>query len=46
MIEELTPSRIVDRDGNVYFEAPCSQWEIMEKINEIIRYLNEQEEEK
>lgn len=46
MIEELTPSRIMDRDGNVYGEAPCSNWEIMDKVNEIIRYLNEQEEQR
>ena len=46
MIEELTPSRIVDQDGNVYGEAPSSQWEIMDKVNEIIRYLNAKEDEK
>lgn len=45
MIEELTQSRIVDQDGNVYGEAPCSNWEMMDKINEIIRYLNAKEEE-
>ena len=45
MIEELTPCRIVGQNGNVYGEAPCSVWEIMDKVNEIIRYLNAKEEE-
>jgi hypothetical protein len=40
MIEELTPSRIVDQNGTVYADAPCSNWGMMDKINEIIRYLN------
>ena len=46
MIEELTPNRIEDQYGNVYGQAPCSNWEMMDKINEIIRYLNEQEEQR
>ena len=46
MIEELTPNQIMDRDGSVYGEALPSQWEVMNKINEIIRYLNDKEEQK
>lgn len=46
MIEELTSNQVVDQYGNVHGQAPCSQWEMMEKINEIIRYLNEKEEQK
>lgn len=45
MIEELKRSQLRDNYGNVYGEAPVSEYEIVEKINEIIRYLNEKEEE-
>ena len=40
MIEELTQNQLMDRERNVYADAPCSNWEMMSKINEIIRYLN------
>ena len=46
MIEELTPNRILDQYGHVHGEALPSQWEVMNKINEIIRYLNDKEEQK
>lgn len=44
MIEELERSQLRDNYGNVYGEAPVSEYEIVEKINEIIRYINEKEE--
>lgn len=45
MIEELERFQLRDNYGTVYGEAPVSEYEIVAKINEIIRYLNEKEEE-
>lgn len=44
MIEELVNEAIVDEYGNVYGQYPISNYDIVQKINEIIRYLNEREE--
>ena len=43
MIEELKRFQLRDNYGNVYGKAPVSEYEIVEKINEIIRYINEKE---
>ena len=43
MIEELGNRAMVDRDGNCYGMAPPGVYEIVEKINEIIHYLNSKE---
>ena len=43
MIEELKRFQLRDIYGNVHGEAPVSEYEIVEKINEIIRYINEKE---
>lgn len=43
MIEELERTQLRDNYGTVYGEAPISEYEIVKKINEIIRYINEKE---
>lgn len=45
MIQELEPNRGYDMAGNIIYEGPPSEFSIMEKINEIIRYLNDKEDE-
>lgn len=45
MIQELEPIRGCDMAGNIIYEGPPSEFSIMEKINEIVRYLNEKEHE-
>lgn len=45
MIQELEPNRGYDIAGNIIYEGPPSEFSIMEKINEIVRYLNEKEHE-
>ena len=46
MIEELEPLRELDKAGNVIYEGVPDGYSIIEKINEIIRYLNKKEDEK
>lgn len=54
MIEEIETNNIKDQYGNVYKDqygnvygkSVPTNLELMEKINEIIRYLNEKEEKK
>ena len=46
MIEELKPLPIIDEYGNEYGLSAPTMWEMMDKINEIIRYLNKKEEQK
>lgn len=43
MIEELETYNIEDKYGNVYGKSVPTNLDLMEKINEIIRYLNEKE---
>lgn len=47
MIEKLEPHKILpmwqQRNGGCS-EAPPTNWELMEKINEIIEHINEMEE--
>lgn len=43
MIEEIETYNIEDRYGNVYGKSVPTNLELMAKINEIIRYLNEKE---
>jgi len=45
MIEEIETYDIKDQYGNVYGNSVPTNLELMEKINEIIRYLNEKEDE-
>lgn len=45
MIKEIETYNIEDRYGTVYGQSVPSNFELMEKINEIIRYLNEKEDE-
>ena len=45
MIKELETYDIQDRYGDVYGKSVPTNLELMEKINEIIRYLNEKEDE-
>lgn len=45
MIEELETYNIEDQYGNVYGKSVPTNLELMEKINEIIRYLNKKEDE-
>ena len=40
MIEQLHEHTICDRDGNAYASSPASQFEMMEKINELIDEVN------
>ena len=44
MIEEIETYNIEDKYGNVYGKSVPTNLELMGKINEIIRYLNEKEE--
>ena len=44
MIEELEPLRGLDKAGNVIYEGVPDGYSIIDKINEIIRYLNKMEE--
>ena len=44
MIEEIETYNIKDQYGNVYGNSVPTNLDLMEKINEIIRYLNEKEE--
>ena len=44
MIEEIETHNIKDQYGNVYGNSVPTNLELMEKINEIIRYLNEKEQ--
>ena len=46
MIEELVNEPMTDRYGNTYGQYPISNYEMVQKINEIIRYLNEKEKQK
>ena len=46
MIEEIETYNIEDQYGNVYGESAPTNFDLMEKINEIIRYLNEKEAKK
>lgn len=43
MIEELESYNIEDKYGNVYGKGVPTNMELMDKINEIIRYINEKE---
>ena len=43
MIEEIETYSIKDQYVNVYGESVPTNLDLMEKINEIIRYLNERE---
>lgn len=43
MIEELESYSIKDKYGTVYGESIPTNAELMDKINEIIRYLNEKD---
>lgn len=43
MIEELESYNIKDKYGTVYGKSVPTNLELMDKINEIIRYLNEKE---
>lgn len=45
MIKEIETYDIIDRYGDVYGKSVPTNLELMEKINEIIRYLNEKEDE-
>ena len=40
MIEQLHEQGICDRDGNLYGMRAPSNWELMEKINELIDEVN------
>jgi hypothetical protein len=46
MIEELELQNIMDQYGTAYGQSVPSNFELAEKINEIIRYLNSKEDEK
>lgn len=46
MIEEIKTYNIEDQYRNVYGNSVPTNLELMEKINEIIRYLNEKEAKK
>ena len=46
MIEEIKTYNIEDQYGNVYGMSVPTNLELMEKINEIVRYLNENEAKK
>ena len=46
MIEEIETYDIKDQYGNVYGKSVPTNLDLMEKINEIIRYLNEKEDKK
>ena len=45
MIEEIETYDTKDQYGNVYGKSAPTNLDLMEKINEIIRYLNEKEDE-
>lgn len=40
MIEQLHEHAIVDSYGNAYGSGPASQFEMMEKINELVEEVN------
>ena len=40
MIEELRENIICDRDGNAYGRRAPSNFELMEKINELVEAVN------
>ena len=40
MIEQLYEQGICDRDGNLYGMSAPSNWELMEKINELVEEIN------
>lgn len=40
MIEQLYEERICDRDGNLYGMRAPNNWELMEKINELVEEVN------
>jgi hypothetical protein len=40
MIENLNPSRGYAPDGTITHEGPLPEWDMMEKINEIIHQVN------
>ena len=40
MIEQLHEQGICDRDGNLYGMSAPSNWELMEKINELVEEVN------
>ena len=40
MIEQLHEQGICDRDGNLYAMSAPSNWELMEKINELVEEVN------
>ena len=46
MIEELREDIICDRDGNAYARRAPSNFELMEKINELIEVINKLQSEK
>ena len=46
MIEEIETYDIKDQYGSVYGKSVPTNLDLMEKINEIIRYLNEKETKK
>ena len=45
MIEEIETYDIKDQYGNVYGKSVPTNLDLMEKINEIIRYLNKKGDE-
>ena len=40
MIEQLHEHGICGRDGNIYGMSAPSNWELMEKINELVEEVN------
>lgn len=40
MIKQLHEKGICDRDGNLYGMNAPSNWELMEKINELVEEVN------
>ena len=45
MIEEIETYEIKNQYGDVYGQSAPTNMELMDKINEIIRYLNKKEDE-
>ena len=43
MIEKLEPNRGYNEDGTLDWEGPCHQWDMMEKINELVEAVNRME---
>ena len=43
MIKKLEPNRGYNEDGTLVWEGSCDEWNMMEKINELVEAVNRME---